>query len=331
MSQKVKFANLMAAAAASTAGQEDTVAGAKGHKINRIQNIELTKVYVNPTQHRKYFDPDEQEKLKNAIVQNGFQGSILLRPLPANLKKDADADCEFELVYGESRTRAVKSLKWETIPAIVQSLTDQEVHRLRLDENLVRKDLNPIEEMDGLLEVAADELKMRPKEVLSLLDEIENAARRNTSLKGDSTLHAEKLQGVLNYYKKGSLSGFRTKYRKLQRLPEDIKDAVSRSLDWSKAVEIKPIKDPQERQRVLKWAIQNNPSINDIRLKRKEICAKLATNKTENIWVKDDLRKRFYQSIQSVRKSDVWESSEQRDRLEKLTQEFEKIFNICSS
>lgn len=329
MSQKTKFASLMAAAT-STAGQDASTAGAKGRKVNKIQNTELDKIYINPTQHRKYFDPDEQQKLKNAIEQNGFQGSILLRPLPEALQKNAGADYEFELVYGESRTRAVKALGWETIPAVVQDLTDREVHRVRLDENLVRKDLNPLEEMDGLLEVAADELEMNPEQVLSLLDEIDNASKRGKELTGDVTRQASKLQEVLNYYKKGSLSGFRTKYRKLQRLPSDIKEAVSKSLEWSKAVEIKPIKDPEERQKVLKWAIENNPSIKEIRQKRKEI--KLNTvNNNQSRLSKDanSLKNKFYKGLESVSQSEVWNDSAQQKRIEKLMAEFEKIFDIA--
>ena len=91
-------------------------------KNNRIQNIELSRIYVNPSQIRRYFDPDEQEKLKNTIQQNGFKGSILLRPLPTALKTSSNQKADFELIYGESRFRAVGELGHETFPAIIQDL-----------------------------------------------------------------------------------------------------------------------------------------------------------------------------------------------------------------
>ena len=325
MSRLSKLTDMMQAAEV-TAGAS-SISGLQGRSVSRIQNVSLEKIYINPTQHRKYFDPDEQQKLRNSIEQNGFHGSILLRPLPGNLEDIADTYCEYELVYGESRTLAVKSLKWESIPAVVRELNDREVHRIRLDENLVRKDLNPIEEMDGLMEVAADELETTVDRVLSLLDEVENSTRRNVPLKGESSLLAEKLQNVLDYYKKGSLSGFRTKYRKLQRLPDDIKQAVSKSLEWSKATEISPIKDDEERQKVLKWAIENNPSTKEIRQKRKEIKnAKCNTaNYTKN---ENELKKKFYKGVASVGESDAWHNPEKQKGIQKLIEELEMLFNI---
>lgn len=114
MSRQSKLSDMMQAAL-STAGVDTGVEGSKDSSVSRIQNIELTKIYINPAQHRKYFDLDEQKKLQNAIQQNGFQGAILLRPLPANLQKAKNDGCEFELVYGESRTRAVRTMEWDSI------------------------------------------------------------------------------------------------------------------------------------------------------------------------------------------------------------------------
>lgn len=327
MTKKSRLAILMEAAA-STAGADAQSLGSKGGSVNKIQNIAIDKVYVNPTQHRTYFDPDEQQKLQNAVQQNGFQGAILLRPLPESLSDVANEGCEYELVYGESRIRAVRALDWDTIPSIVKRLNDQEVHRIRLDENLVRKDLNPLEEMNGLLEVAADELGVSAKRVLSLMDEVQNAEKRGKELTSDVASQAEKLQSVLDYYKKGTLLGFRGKYRKLQALPEDIKAAVQKSLDWSKAVEIKPIKNPGDRKKVLKWAVENNPSIKEIRAKRKELASKADSGVVTNSGGDSGLREKFYDAISKVKESEVWENPKQQKRLNKLIADFEKVFGI---
>ena len=325
MSRKSQLADLMSAAV-STAGSDAVSSKSNSYDTNRIQDVELDKIYVNPSQHRKYFDADEQEKLRNSIAQNGFKGAILLRILEGN---NAISGYEYELVYGESRHRAVQSLGWKTIRAVIEKLSDREVHRIRLDENLVRKDLNPLEETSGILEVAADELEITPEQILSLLDEVENATRRKTTLKGDVALQVEKLQNVLDYYKKGSLSGFRTKYRKLQKLPDDIKDAVQKSLDWSKAVEIKPIRDPKERKKMLAWAIKNNPSIKEIRRKRKDIALRNADDgelKSPNI--SGSLKNKFYKGLASVSDSQMWDDPNNQKRLQKLIAEFESIFDI---
>lgn len=236
-----------------------------------IKDIELSKIYRNPNQPRKYFDSKEHQKLKNSILKNGFKGAISLRPLPSSLKESAPPESEYELVYGESRFRAVEALGHDTIPAIIEDLSDQQVHRLRLDENLVRKDLNPIEEVNGLMEVAADELGISQKEVISIMDVAAHTKGRKSDIGSDIALKLKKLQDVLDYYQKGTVVGFRGKYQKLQRLPEDIKQAVREKLDWSKAVEIAPIKDPRARVKILTWAIESNPSVTSIRAKRKEL------------------------------------------------------------
>ncbi len=323
MSRKSKLSGLMQAA--QEVRSEDSSTNGQDSSVDRIQNIALDRIYVNPAQHRKYFAPEEQQKLQSAIRQNGFQGAVLLRHLPDNLRESVDGSFDFELVFGESRTRAVRALGWSSIPSVVKELTDEKVHRIRLDENLVRKDLNPLEEMDGLLEVAADELEISSTAVLSLLDEVENATRRNIELKGDVALQSEKLQGVLDYYKKGSLSGFRTKYRKLQKLPDDIKSAVRKSLDWSKAVEIQPIKDPEERKKVLKWAIEKNPSIKEIRQKRRDL--KAAANKGSSPSEEGNaLKEKFYRQMNKAATSEVWDSPKQQKRIQKLMADFENIF-----
>ena len=100
--------------------------------------------------------------------------------------------------------RAVRELGHETIPAIIQELTDSETRRVRLDENLIRKDLNPLEEVEGLLEVAADELEISTQKIITLLDEIANAASRKKQLKSDIAIQAEKLQSDMKIYIKGS-------------------------------------------------------------------------------------------------------------------------------
>ena len=59
----------------------------------------------------------------------------------------------FDLVAGERRLRAVQQLGLETVPCDVRDLSDGEVAALQLAENLMRKDLNPIEEAKGFRDV----------------------------------------------------------------------------------------------------------------------------------------------------------------------------------
>ena len=52
---------------------------------------------------------------------------------------------EFQLVAGERRFRASKSLQRKTIPAFIRTANDQESLEMALVENIQREDLDPIE------------------------------------------------------------------------------------------------------------------------------------------------------------------------------------------
>ena len=331
MSRKSKFA-AMTEAIQSVKTEETSVfdsedENAAESSADNIELIDLSLIYVNPDQFRKYFDPDEQEKLKNSIQENGFQGAILLRPLPNEIKTKIGGNYEFELIYGESRYRAVKNLGHDTIPSMVRELTDSQTRRIRLDENLVRKNLNPIEEVEGIVEIAADVLGVSTKKVVSLLDEVANAASRGKGLKGDVALQADQLQEVLDYYKKGTLTGFRTKRAKLQRLPDDIKKAVQERLNWTKAIEIAPVKDAGIRKKMLQWAIKENPSVAEIRKRRRELIK--SVNQGKQNPANDNLMKMsFYKGLAEIRKSEEWSNPENEERIKHLIQEIEEIFHI---
>ena len=56
------------------------------------------------------------------------------------------------MLAGERRFRASKIAGLELVPAIIKELTDQEMMRQAIIENLQREDLNPIEEAISLPE-----------------------------------------------------------------------------------------------------------------------------------------------------------------------------------
>ena len=60
---------------------------------------------------------------------------------------------EFQLISGERRLRAFKLLKINNIPAYVRKADDQASLEMALVENIQRKDLNVIEEAQGLNEL----------------------------------------------------------------------------------------------------------------------------------------------------------------------------------
>ena len=101
-----------------------------------ITTISMNLIRADKEQPRKNFDPDKILELSESIKQHGVIQPIILR-------KENDT---YVIVAGERRWRAAKTLGLKEIPAIVMDLTSKEVVEISLIENIVREDLNPIEE-----------------------------------------------------------------------------------------------------------------------------------------------------------------------------------------
>lgn len=104
-----------------------------------VRDIPVDKVIPNPYQPRKVFSDSALEELSKSIQEYG-----VLQPITVRQK-----DNGYELVAGERRLRAAKLAKLETIPAIINNMSDQHSAVLALLENLQREDLNFIEEALG--------------------------------------------------------------------------------------------------------------------------------------------------------------------------------------
>jgi ParB family chromosome partitioning protein len=122
---------LPAAAAAPQAGE-------------RVQDIEIELIDPNPYQPRREFDPQELAELAASIKAQGLLQPVTLRP-------SSTAQGRYQLIAGERRVRATRSLGGKTIKAIVRQVEDRQLMELSLVENLLRTDLNEIEVAEALL------------------------------------------------------------------------------------------------------------------------------------------------------------------------------------
>lgn len=113
----------------------------KNREINKVVMLPLHQIYANPNQPRKNFDPQGLQELSNSIVANGLLQPITVRKRPSD---------GYELIAGERRTLAFRSLGRKYIPAIVEDFTDKQSATLTLIENLQRRDLNYFEEAAGI-------------------------------------------------------------------------------------------------------------------------------------------------------------------------------------
>ncbi len=102
------------------------------------REVPLSAVEVNPLQPRYHFDPTELAALADSIGQVGVLQPIVVR--------STGVVGRFELIAGERRWRAAKSIGLETIPVIVRVTDDESSLTHALIENVHRADLNPLEE-----------------------------------------------------------------------------------------------------------------------------------------------------------------------------------------
>lgn len=100
--------------------------------------IPVEDISPNPKQPRKYFDQAAIEVMAKSIECTKLLQPILVRPHPINEGK-------YQLVAGERRWRAHQFLKRETIRAIVSDVSDEDLAKLALIENLHRENLTDYE------------------------------------------------------------------------------------------------------------------------------------------------------------------------------------------
>jgi ParB family chromosome partitioning protein len=102
-----------------------------------LRELRVGLIKPNPDQPRTNFDPEALAALAASIETSGVVQPLLVRPLP---------DGSYELVAGERRWRAAQEAGLEKVPAVVRDQDQAERLQAALIENMVREDLNPVEE-----------------------------------------------------------------------------------------------------------------------------------------------------------------------------------------
>ncbi|HSP22650.1 MAG TPA: nucleoid occlusion protein [Planococcus sp. (in: firmicutes)] len=106
-----------------------------------VVKIPRDKISANKFQPRTVFDEAKIEELARTIHMHGVIQPIVVRP--------TETGDHYEIIAGERRFRAMSSLGWEEVPAIVRNLSDKETASIALIENLQREELTSIEEANA--------------------------------------------------------------------------------------------------------------------------------------------------------------------------------------
>lgn len=198
----------------------------------------------NPFQPRRSIEPGDQEHLVASLQSQGLLQAIVVRPQGSR----------FELVAGQRRLQAAKSLGWATIPAHVRTMTDRELREASLMENLQRADLNPLDEAQATFDLLCLELNADGAQVRSLLSRMR---ARTDSGSGDNVVTEDIRRQIEDFFRRiGTTSpeAFRTHKLPLLALPEDIQEAIREGLDYTKARLLARVPDPERRRHLQEQA-----------------------------------------------------------------------------
>jgi len=114
---------------------------AQESSANVVVSLSLHLIDKNPYQTRQLFHEDQLAELRDSIRKHGVVQPVVVRP--------ASEDGRYILVLGERRLRASRMAGRDTIPALVRRLSPQQAAEMTVLENVVREDLNPIEQAEA--------------------------------------------------------------------------------------------------------------------------------------------------------------------------------------
>ena len=185
------------------------------------------------------------EALAESIREQGVLQPLLVRSL---------GNGRYAIVAGERRYRAARMAGLAEVPVRVLDVGEREARLLALLENLQREDLNPYEETLGVLELLSEELGKTREEVVGLLRQMKNAKEgriRDNVVPKD----AQRIEEIFKALGRMTWESFVQHRLPLLGLPEDLRAALEAgTLPYTAALELKKVKDPEVRARLLEEA-----------------------------------------------------------------------------
>lgn len=108
-----------------------------------IKYLSPEEILPNPMQPRRHFAKDGLEELAESIREHG-----VLQPLTVRLRAG-----KYELVAGERRLRASKLAGLDEVPCMIMDVNMEQSSLIALVENLQRRDLDAVEEAEGIYQL----------------------------------------------------------------------------------------------------------------------------------------------------------------------------------
>ena len=205
--------------------------------------VPLEALVPSPQPRRRF---ENLEALAESIREKGVLQPLLVRPL---------GDGRYAIVAGERRYRAARMAGLAEVPVRVLDVGEREARLLALLENLQREDLNPYEETLGVLDLLSEELGKTREEVVALLHRMRDEARGRVPHNVVGSPEAQRVEEVFRALGRMSWESFVQHRLPLLSLPGDLRAALEAgALPYTAALELKKVKDPEARARLLEEA-----------------------------------------------------------------------------
>jgi ParB family chromosome partitioning protein len=227
-------------------------------KSPATSHLPLEALVPSPQPRRRF---ENLEALAESIREKGVLQPLLVRPL---------GDGRYAIVAGERRYRAAKMAGLAEVPVRVLDLSEKEARLLALVENLQREDLNPYEETLGVLDLLSEELGKTREEVVALLHRMRDEARGKVPRNVAGNSEAQKVEAVFKALGRMTWESFVRHRLPLLGLPEDLRAALEEgTIPYTAALELKKVKDPEARARLLEEA-KGGLSLRELRARVRE-------------------------------------------------------------
>ncbi len=112
-----------------------------------ILEIPLDSLDANPYQTRTVLDEKSLDELANSIKSIGLMEPIVVR---------ASGGGRYQVIAGERRVKACYMAGVYKIPAVVRNVSDQQAAAMTIIENLLREDVNPMDQAQGFRRLAEE-------------------------------------------------------------------------------------------------------------------------------------------------------------------------------
>jgi ParB family chromosome partitioning protein len=135
-----------------------------------IEWISLDLIDESSFQPRTYFDPSKITQLEISIKAMGNQ---LAEPLLVRRKPEG----RYELVTGGRRLKACQNMQLQQINCVVIDVDDNQFREIAIASNLLREDLNPVEETHAILDLLSLRLGCDRKIITAHLHKLHNSKK----------------------------------------------------------------------------------------------------------------------------------------------------------